>query len=171
MQALRRALEQRRPAPGLVHHSDRGVQYASREYTTLLQAHGITISMSRKGNPYDNAIAESFMKTLKYEQVYREDYQDYEDLREAHASIRRFLEQVYNEKRLHSAAGLSSARRIRASAGGGPGHKPKTWKVSGSATQGGAMSFFRHEEIYRPMGRVKMSGAAELRPPQRSSVR
>jgi len=102
LQALHRALEQRRPAPGLVHHSDRGVQYASREYTKLLGAHGITISMSRKGNPYDNAIAESFMKTLKYEQVYRQDYEDYQALRQAYPSIRRFLEQIYNQKRLHS---------------------------------------------------------------------
>jgi transposase InsO family protein len=102
LQALRHALEQRRPAAGLVHHSDRGVQYASREYTALLETHEITISMSRKGNPYDNAIAESFMKTLKYEEIYRDDY---EDLREARASIPRFLEQVYNEKRLHSSLG------------------------------------------------------------------
>jgi len=102
LQALRRAQEQRSPAPGLVHHSDRGVQYASRDYTALLQAHGIVISMSRKGNPYDNAIAESFMKTLKYEEVYRDDYQD---LSHAHTSIPRFLEQVYNQKRLHSSLG------------------------------------------------------------------
>ena len=100
--ALRMALEQRRPAPGLVQHSDRGVQYASSDYTDLLRAQGIVISMSRKGNPYDNAIAESFMKTLKYEEVYREDYRD---LSEAHAGIGRFLEQVYNQKRLHSALG------------------------------------------------------------------
>jgi putative transposase len=102
LRALRRALEQRRPAPGLVHHSDRGVQYASGEYTDLLRAHGIVISMSRKANPYDNAKAESFMKTLKYEEVFREDYRD---LAEAHAAIQRFLEQVYNQKRLHSALG------------------------------------------------------------------
>jgi transposase InsO family protein len=102
LRALRMALERRRPAPGLVHHSDRGVQYASRDYTELLEAHGVVISMSRRGNPYDNAIAESFMKTLKYEEVYREDYRD---LAEAHASIGRFLEQVYNEQRLHSALG------------------------------------------------------------------
>lgn len=102
LQALRRAQEQRSPGPGLVHHSDRGVQYASRDYTALLQAHGIVISMSRKGNPYDNAIAESFMKTLKYEEVYRDDYQD---LSHAHTSIPRFLEQVYNQKRLHSSLG------------------------------------------------------------------
>jgi putative transposase len=102
LRALRMALERRRPVPGLVHHSDRGVQYASRDYTELLQAHGVVISMSRRGNPYDNAIAESFMKTLKYEEVYR---QDYRDLAEAHASIGQFLEQVYNEKRLHSRLG------------------------------------------------------------------
>jgi len=102
LRALRMALEQRRPAPGLVHHSDRGVQYASSDYTDLLRAHGITISMSRKANPYDNAKAESFMKTLKYEEVFREDYRD---LSEAHAGIGRFLEQIYNQKRLHSALG------------------------------------------------------------------
>jgi putative transposase len=102
LRALRMALEQRRPAPGLVHHSDRGVQYASGDYTDLLRAHGIVISMSRKGNPYDNAKAESFMKTLKYEEVFREDYRD---LLEAHAGIGHFLEQVYNQKRLHSALG------------------------------------------------------------------
>jgi putative transposase len=100
--ALRMALEQRRPAPGLVHHSDRGVQYASGDYTDLLRAHGIVISMSRKANPYDNAKAESFMKTLKYEEVFREDYRD---RIQAHAGIEHFLEQVYNQKRLHSALG------------------------------------------------------------------
>ncbi len=98
--ALRMALERRDPSPGLVHHSDRGVQYASRNYTDLLKARGITISMSRKGNPYDNAACESFMKTLKYEEVYR---QEYRDLADARSSIEHFLERVYNQKRLHSA--------------------------------------------------------------------
>ena len=102
LRALRQALDQRRPAPGLVHHSDRGVQYASGDYTDLLRAHGIIISMSRKANPYDNAKAESFMKTLKYEEVFREDYRD---RIQAHAGIGHFLEQVYNQKRLHSALG------------------------------------------------------------------
>ncbi len=100
--ALRMALERRQPGTGLVHHSDQGVQYASDDYTWLLREHGIVISMSRKGNPYDNAVAESFMKTLKYEEVYRDEYRD---LAEARASIERFLEQVYNERRLHSALG------------------------------------------------------------------
>jgi transposase InsO family protein len=100
--ALRMALQQRAAVSGLVHHSDRGSQYASGDYTDLLKAHHIDISMSRKGNPYDNAACESFMKTLKYEEVYR---QEYRDLGEARRSIERFLEQVYNEKRLHSALG------------------------------------------------------------------
>jgi len=102
LQALRMALLRRRPAPGLVHHSDRGVQYASRDYTQLLQDHGIQISMSRKGNPWDNAACESFIKTLKYEEVYRTEYRD---LADARASIGAFLEKVYNQKRLHSALG------------------------------------------------------------------
>lgn len=100
--ALRMALERRLPPPGLVHHSDRGVQYASQDYTDLLKSRDITISMSRKGNPYDNAACESFMKTLKYEEVHR---QEYRDLAEARASIEHFLERVYNQKRLHSALG------------------------------------------------------------------
>ena len=98
--ALRMALEQRAPSPGLVHHSDRGVQYASQDYTGLLKSRDVEISMSRKGNPYDNAACESFMKTLKYEEVHR---QEYRDRAEARASIEHFLERVYNHKRLHSA--------------------------------------------------------------------
>ncbi len=100
--ALRMALAQRTIRPGLVHHSDRGSQYASNKYTDLLKEHNIDISMSRKGTPWDNAACESFMKTLKYEEVFRNEYRD---LAEAHRSIERFLEKVYNEKRLHSALG------------------------------------------------------------------
>jgi putative transposase len=102
LSALRMALSRRVVQPGLVHHSDRGIQYASSDYTSLLADHGITISMSRKGNPWDNAACESFMKTLKYEEVYRNEYRD---LIEARASIREFLEKIYNQKRLHSALG------------------------------------------------------------------
>jgi putative transposase len=102
IEALQMALWRRRPAPGLVHHSDRGVQYTSTDYTDLLKASSITISMSRRGNPYDNATCESFLKTLKYEEVYRSEYRD---LDEARASIGTFLEKVYNQKRLHSALG------------------------------------------------------------------
>src|SRR5581483_2134185 len=100
--ALGMALERRIPAPGLAHHSDRGVQYASQDYTDLLKSRGITISMSRKGNPYDNAACESFMKTLKYEEVHR---QEYRNLTEARSSIQQFIEKIYNGKRLHSALG------------------------------------------------------------------
>jgi len=100
--ALRMALSRRTIGGGLVHHSDRGVQYASHEYTGLLKERGIAISMSRKGNPWDNAACESFIKTLKYEEVYRNEYRD---LAEARASIQRFLEGIYNRKRLHSALG------------------------------------------------------------------
>jgi putative transposase len=103
--ALKMALRDRSPRPGLVHHSDRGVQYASADYTGLLKQHEADISMSRKGNPYDNAACESFMKTLKYEEVYR---QEYRDLAEARCSIERFLEKVYNQRRLHSALGYRS---------------------------------------------------------------
>ena len=102
LSALSMALRQRQPAPGLVHHSDRGVQYASGDYTDLLKQHKIQISMSRKGNPYDNAACESFMKTLKYEEVYRTEYRD---LADAYAQIGEFLERVYNQQRLHSALG------------------------------------------------------------------
>jgi putative transposase len=100
--ALRMALANRVPLPGLVHHSDRGSQYASRDYIELLKANQIRISMSRRCNPWDNAACESFMKTLKYEEVYRNEYRD---LGEARASIGEFLERVYNQKRLHSALG------------------------------------------------------------------
>ena len=100
--ALRMALAHRSIQPGLVHHSDRGSQYASNDYTGLLKSHGIDIGMSRKANPWDNAACESFMKTLKYEEVLRNEYRD---LAEARASIREFLEKIYNRKRLHSALG------------------------------------------------------------------
>jgi putative transposase len=102
MTALRSALQERRPAPGLVHHADRGVQYACGGYTDLLKEHGITISMSRKGNPYDNAACESFMKTLKYEEVHR---QEYRGMTEALASIGEVIDRTYNQKRLRSALG------------------------------------------------------------------
>jgi putative transposase len=100
--ALRMALVRRPIRPGLVHHSDRGVQYASRAYTRLLKTHGIRISMSRTGNPYDNAQAESFIKTLKYEEVH---LFEYASLVEARKRIGHFIEEVYNEQRLHSALG------------------------------------------------------------------
>jgi len=102
LSALQMALSRRIVEPGLVHHSDRGSQYASLDYTSLLKENGIVISMSRKGNPWDNAACESFMKTLKYEEVHRNEYRD---LASARAEIREFLEKVYNQRRLHSALG------------------------------------------------------------------
>jgi putative transposase len=98
--ALRKALELRRPASGLVHHSDRGSQYASGDYTDLLKASGCQISMSHKASPWENGGCESWMKTLKSEEVYR---QEYRDLAEARALIAQFIDEVYNQKRLHSA--------------------------------------------------------------------
>jgi transposase InsO family protein len=100
--ALNRALADRPLAPGIMHHSDRGVQYCSQAYVEKLEAHQFLISMSRTGNPYDNAKAESFMKTLKLEEV---DLRQYRDQPDARSSIQRFLEEVYNARRLHSALG------------------------------------------------------------------
>jgi transposase InsO family protein len=100
--ALERALNERQPAPGLIHHSDHGVQYASSAYVERLQAAGAQMSMAAVGNPYDNAMAESFFKTLKYEEVYLKHYRTFA---EAYANIATFIEDVYNAKRLHSSLG------------------------------------------------------------------
>ena len=120
--ALRMALELRRPPAGWVHHSDRGSQYASGDYTDLLKAHGCEISMSHKSSPWENAGCESWMKTLKYEEVYR---QEYRDLAEARASLACFIDKVYNQKRLHSALGYRPPVEFEqvsaASAGAGGG--------------------------------------------------
>ena len=113
LEALVSALKQRRPAPGLVHHSDRGVQYACTEYVQLLEVHGIIRSMSRPGNPYDNAWAESFMKTLKVEEVDGRRYRNFED---ANSSIGTFIEDVYNKQRLHSALNYCSPIEFEATA-------------------------------------------------------
>ena len=102
LSALRMALATREVAPGLVHHSDQGVQYASLDYTNLLKEQGVRISMSRRGRTYDNAQAESFIKTLKYEEVY---LFEYESINEARWRIKHFIESVYNQERLHSAIG------------------------------------------------------------------
>jgi putative transposase len=97
--ALRQAIETRKPAPGCVHHSDRGVQYLCNDYVALLTEHKFLISNSAKGNPYHNAFAESFMKTLKQEEVYLANYETYLDVLE---NLPSFIEEVYNEKRVHS---------------------------------------------------------------------
>ena len=103
--ALERAIAQRQPRPGLVHHSDRGLQYARGEYVVILEKYGIVPSMSRPANPYDNASCESFIKTLKREEIYANRYDNLEQLR---ANIEEFIEQYYNRQRLHSALGYQS---------------------------------------------------------------
>jgi transposase InsO family protein len=133
--ALERAIAAREPAPGLVHHSDRGVQYASDEYVRVLQEHQMLPSMSRPANPYDNASCESFMKTLKREEVYANDYADLEHLR---SNIEAFIEQYYNRCRLHSALGYQ------------PPEEFEQQLSSATMFAAATMSFFRHEEDYRP---------------------
>lgn len=111
LRALRQALTRRQPAAGFIHHSDQGVQYASTEYTALLQERSARISMARRGNPYDNAQVESFIKTLKREEVHLVEYRD-----EPHARERLgyFLETVYNRKRLHSSLGYLPSTEFEA---------------------------------------------------------
>lgn len=133
--ALHQALAARQPKPGLVHHSDRGVQYASSEYVDLLQAHGLIPSMSRPANPYDNAKCESFLKTLKQEEIYARPYRDADDLR---VHIGEFIDDYYNRLRLHSALGYRSPIAYEQEQQNAP-------HDLASVPQ---MSFFRHEEIY-----------------------
>jgi len=105
MGALEQAIESRQPEPGLVHHSDRGLQYASAEYVEVLENHRVIPSINRPANPYDNASCESFIKTLKREEIYANKYDDLEHLR---ANLEEFIEQYYNRLRLHSALGYQS---------------------------------------------------------------
>ena len=135
--ALQQAIAQRQPLPGLVHHSDRGSQYACREYVSLLESHNMLPSMSRPANPYDNASCESFMRTLKREEIYASTYRDLEDLR---AHIEEFIEHYYNRVRLHSALGYLPPEEFEQAAA-----QPAQADNSGAAS----MSFFRHGEIYR----------------------
>jgi putative transposase len=113
LSALQAAIASRQPPPGCIHHSDRGVQYAAQLYRDALAAAGLIGSMSRKGNPYDNALAESFMKTLKHEEVYLNDYRTHQDVLD---HVPEFIEAVYNTKRLHSALGYQSPKEFESHA-------------------------------------------------------
>jgi putative transposase len=139
LSALRQAIAERQPAPGLVHHSDCGVQYACREYGELLEAHGIVPSMSRRANPYDNAVCESFMKTLKYEEIHCNRYDSLEELA---AHMDEFIGEYYNHQRLHSALGYQTPARFEAAL------QRQNGRSAGlAATE--TMSFSGHREIYR----------------------
>ena len=145
MAALTYALAERHPPPGLVHHSDRGVQYAAEAYVTLLRAHHMLPSMSRPANPYDNASCESFMKTLKREEIYANTYRDLDHLRE---NIAAFIEQYYNRVRLHSALGY---------------HSPDEYEQATSSTTsatGATMRFFRPRALARAASSARDQAAA-----------
>lgn len=115
--ALNQAIEGRQPPPGVVHHSDQGVQYASGEYREVLRSRGMIPSMSRPGDPYDNAFCESFMKTMKQEEIYCTEYLDFEDLS---AHLEEFIGRYYNCQRLHSALGYRTPEEFEQDAGRGP---------------------------------------------------
>jgi putative transposase len=145
--ALERAIAARQPGPGLVHHSDRGIQYASQDYARLLAQHHMTPSMSRPANPYDNATCESFMKTLKQEEIYCRDYGDLEDL---HTHIEEFLDRYYNRQRLHSALGYRTPVEFELQCSGpDPQAQLNTPK----------MSFFRHRKSIDPIGSGTSGGS------------
>ena len=133
-EALKRALAARHPPPGVVHHSDRGIQYACGEYVSLLRSHALVPSMSRPANPYDNASCESFMKTLKREEIKANEYRDLEHLRQ---NVAVFIDHYYNRVRLHSALGYRAPEEFEQA------HN------SSAKARGASMSFFRHREIYR----------------------
>jgi putative transposase len=141
--ALEQAIATRKPAPGLVHHSDRGIQYACREYVALLASNSMTPSMSRPANPYDNASCESFMKTLKQEEIYANDYRDLEHLR---TQVAEFLDQYYNRLRLHSALGYRPPEEYER-------------ELNQSSVGAAKMSFLRHGEVFRSDGEPDSTGA------------
>jgi putative transposase len=148
--ALERAVAARQPGPGLVHHSDRGIQYASQDYVSLLNQHQMTPSMSRPANPYDNAMCESFMKTLKQEEIYCREYGDLEDL-EVH--MEEFLDRYYNRQRLHSALGYRT-----------PVEFEQECQIQNSekGIDAPKMSFFRQGKSIDPMAASGTSGGTNF---------
>jgi transposase InsO family protein len=135
VRALKKALEERRPSPGLVHHSDQGVQYASMEYVDLLEASGAVLSMSRAGCPWENGRCESFIKTLKHEEI---DARPYRTLEELAAHVKEFIERIYNPIRLHSA--LAYLSPVEFEQRQELGNDAAAWLPA-------SMSFPRHREI------------------------
>jgi len=153
--ALDQAIAERQPPPGLVHHSDRGVQYASEDYVRVLRKHQMIPSMSRPANPYDNASCESFMKTLKREEIYANDYRDLEHLL---GNVEAFIEQYYNRCRLHSALGYRTPEEFEREVS------------TGVNSAGATMSFFRHGEIYQSdVGGNSSGERPKSRPPTHRS--
>jgi transposase InsO family protein len=150
--ALEQAIEKRQPPPGLVHHSDRGLQYASAEYAAILEKHRMVPSMSRPANPYDNASCESFMKTLKREEIYANKYDDLEHLR---ANIEEFIEQYYNRQRLHSALGYRSPEEFE-----------QQIEASGPAeSRGATMVFFENKENDRKISKGLLGKGTQMPSP------
>ena len=139
--ALQRALAERQPPPGLVHHSDRGWQYACADYLAVLQQHHIVPSMSRVGNPYDNALCESFIKTLKQEEIYATEYRDLQHLE---ANLEIFFEQYYNRRRLHSALNYRSPEEFERQLAGLPASKESSVP---------RLSFLRHGTGFQSKGK------------------
>jgi transposase InsO family protein len=129
--ALRQAIASRQPPPGVVHHSDQGVQYASAEYNSVLTASQMMPSMSRPGNPYDNAFCESFMKTLKQEEIYCHQYADFDELSQ---HLEEFIGAYYNRQRLHSALGYCTPEEFERDAAAAP--------ASGETQPAASMKFF-----------------------------
>jgi putative transposase len=134
--ALEQAIRQRQPPPGLVHHSDQGVQYASSDYAAVLQAHRLIASMSRPANPYDNAACESFMKTLKQEEIYCNQYADFAELSQ---HLEEFISTYYNRQRLHSALGYRTPEEFECDAA--------TTAAADSHHEAAAMKFFSPPSI------------------------
>jgi putative transposase len=150
--ALEQALEKRQPPPGLVHHSDRGLQYASAEYAAVLEKHRMVPSMSRPANPYDNASCESFMKTLKREEIYANKYDDLEHLR---ANIEEFIEVYYNRQRLHSALGYRSPEEF----------EQQIETPSPAESRGATMVFFENKDNNKKISKGLLGKGTQMPSP------